>query len=45
MEPRQHWDTVYLAKGEQDLSWFEAVPEVSLAHAGCGGAVDGQLRP
>lgn len=30
MEPRQHWDTVYRAKGEQDLSWFEAVPEVSL---------------
>jgi trans-aconitate methyltransferase len=30
MEPREHWDTVYRAKGEQDLSWFEAVPEISL---------------
>jgi trans-aconitate methyltransferase len=30
MEPREHWDTVYRAKGEQDLSWFEAAPEISL---------------
>jgi SAM-dependent methyltransferase len=26
-----HWDTIYASKGEQDVSWFEAVPAVSLA--------------
>jgi Methyltransferase domain len=30
MERQQHWDAVHLAKGEQDASWFEAVPEISL---------------
>jgi SAM-dependent methyltransferase len=30
MERQQHWDTVYRGKGEQDVSWFEAEPEMSL---------------
>ena len=25
-----HWNTVYRTKREQDVSWFEAVPAVSL---------------
>jgi hypothetical protein len=43
-ERQQHWDAVYLAKGEQGVRWFEAVPRDLPAHAGGGGAVDGQLR-
>ena len=31
MDQQGHWDRVYRTKGEQDLSWFEAVPSVSLA--------------
>lgn len=30
MERQSHWNTVYTTKGERDLSWFEALPEVSL---------------
>jgi SAM-dependent methyltransferase len=30
MERQQHWNTVYGGKGEQDVSWFEAVPGISL---------------
>ena len=30
MERQQHWDTVYRTKAEQDVSWFEALPHVSL---------------
>ena len=30
VERHQHWDTVYRATSEKDLSWFEAVPEISL---------------
>ena len=26
-----HWNSAYAAKGETGVSWFEAVPEVSLA--------------
>ena len=27
----EHWESVYRTKSERDVSWFEAVPEVSLA--------------
>ena len=27
---QRHWDTIYKSKGEQDVSWFEAFPAVSL---------------
>jgi SAM-dependent methyltransferase len=30
MDRRTHWDTVYSTKGERDVSWFEAVPTVSV---------------
>lgn len=30
MDTKQHWDSVYATKGERDLSWFEALPAVSL---------------
>ena len=30
MERRQHWDTVYTTKGDDQVSWFEPAPEVSL---------------
>lgn len=26
----RHWDAIYTSKGEQDVSWFEACPAVSL---------------
>ena len=31
MTRRDHWNTIYTTKGERDVSWFESVPEVSLA--------------
>jgi SAM-dependent methyltransferase len=30
MDREEHWQQVYTTKGEQDTSWFEAVPAVSL---------------
>jgi SAM-dependent methyltransferase len=30
MARQQHWNTVYVTKGDQDVSWFEAVPEPSI---------------
>ena len=30
MDRRQHWNHVFGTKGEQDVSWFEALPETSL---------------
>jgi SAM-dependent methyltransferase len=30
MNRQQHWDTVYTTKGERDVSWFEASPDVSI---------------
>jgi hypothetical protein len=27
---QQHWNTVYTTKGERDVSWFEASPDVSV---------------
>src|SRR6266542_6013467 len=27
---QQHWNTVYTTKGERDVSWFEASPDVSI---------------
>ena len=30
MERAAHWNAVYTTKGEQDVSWFEAMPGVSL---------------
>jgi SAM-dependent methyltransferase len=30
MDRKDHWDRIYASNGEQDVSWFEALPEVSL---------------
>ena len=30
MERQAHWNAVYATKGEREVSWFEALPEVSL---------------
>jgi SAM-dependent methyltransferase len=30
MQRQSHWDAVYSTRGEQQLSWFEALPSVSL---------------
>ncbi len=30
MNRQQHWNTVYTTKGERDVSWFEASPDVSI---------------
>ena len=30
MGPNEYWDSIYRAKGEQGLSWFEHLPAVSL---------------
>jgi hypothetical protein len=30
MDRKDHWENVYGTKGERDVSWFEALPEVSL---------------
>jgi hypothetical protein len=37
MTAKEHWDTVYATKGERDVSWFEASPDVSLAMIGAAG--------
>ena len=37
MNPQDHWNAIYRAKGEQGVSWFEALPAASLElleHAG-----------
>lgn len=30
MQRKDHWERVYTTKGEQDVSWFEALPAISL---------------
>src|SRR5688572_12662789 len=30
MNRQQHWNAIYTQKGERDVSWFEALPEISL---------------
>lgn len=30
MRRKEHWERVYTTKGEQDVSWFESLPAVSL---------------
>src|SRR5262245_34069419 len=30
MDSKRHWNTVFQSKGERDVSWFEALPAVSL---------------
>ena len=30
MQRKDHWERVYTTKGEQDVSWFESLPAVSL---------------
>jgi hypothetical protein len=30
MRPREHWNSVYSTRNEGELSWFEALPELSL---------------
>lgn len=30
MDAKQHWETVYSTKGELDVSWFEALPAMSI---------------
>ena len=30
MQRKDHWERVYTSKGEQDVSWFESLPSVSL---------------
>jgi SAM-dependent methyltransferase len=38
LERQQHWETVYRTKGEQEVSWFEALPEISLSMLDAAGA-------
>jgi SAM-dependent methyltransferase len=30
MERKQHWESVYTSKGEREVSWYEALPAVSV---------------
>ena len=30
MDRKQHWEHVFGARGEQDVSWFEALPAISI---------------
>ena len=30
MDPKEHWQGVFTTKGERDVSWFEALPAMSL---------------
>lgn len=29
-DPKSHWEDIYTRKGPQDMSWFQAMPKVSL---------------
>lgn len=29
-DPKQHWERIYAGKGPQEMSWFQAMPKVSL---------------
>lgn len=29
-DPKQHWENIYAKKGPQEVSWFQAMPTVSL---------------
>lgn len=31
MQRKDHWERVYTTKGERDVSWFESLPELSIA--------------
>ncbi|MDH5589531.1 MAG: SAM-dependent methyltransferase, partial [Gemmatimonadota bacterium] len=31
VDRREHWDIVYSSKPEDAVSWFQSIPEVSLA--------------
>lgn len=37
MARRQHWNTIYSQKGGREVSWFEALPEISLRMLGDAG--------
>jgi hypothetical protein len=37
MNRKQHWNRLYTQKGERDVSWFEALPEISLRMLGDAG--------
>lgn len=30
MQRKEHWERVYTTKGEQEVSWFEPLPAVSI---------------
>jgi hypothetical protein len=30
MQRKEHWEQVYTTKGDQDVSWFESLPAVSI---------------
>lgn len=38
---QQHWENVYASKGENQVSWFEETPAISLELIGLAGAVAG----
>lgn len=40
MTPQEHWNAIYRAKGERDVSWFEALPAVSLELLEAAGLTD-----
>ena len=40
MSVQDHWNTVYGTKGEHDVSWFEALPSVSLEMLEAAGLTD-----
>lgn len=37
MDRKQHWNRLYTQKGERDVSWFEALPGISLRMLGDAG--------
>ncbi len=45
MERTTHWNTVYTTKAEDAVSWFEALPEVSLRMLDAAGMTTGTCVP
>ncbi len=40
MQRKEHWERVYSTKGERDVSWFEALPEISLQMLNAAGVTE-----
>lgn len=41
MQRKEHWESVYTTRGERDVSWFEALPAISIEMLDAAGVTPG----